>query len=84
MPSHGRGTPYARRLCTARAGYHTTPAVMNQPFRAVVLAHWVYLAALSAYAALLRARTQARNPTAQRAAWVVRFDRRMDELAAIL
>ena len=55
---------------------------MSKPFRAVILAHWVNLAALSAFAAWLNARTQGRNPAAQRAAWVVRFDRRMDELAA--
>ena len=55
---------------------------MSKSFRAVILAHWVNLAALSAFAAWLNARTQGRNPAAQRAAWVVRFDRRMDELAA--
>ena len=57
---------------------------MNNSFRAVVLAHWVHLAALSGFAARLNARTQGRNPVAQRAAWVVGFDRRMDELTAIL
>ena len=55
---------------------------MSKSFRAVILAHWVNLAALSAFAAWLNSRTQGRNPAAQRAAWVVRFDRRMDELAA--
>lgn len=55
---------------------------MSKPFRAVILAHRVNLAALSAFAAWLNARTQGRNPAAQRAAWVVRFDRRTDELAA--
>ncbi len=57
---------------------------MSNSFRAVILAHWVSVAALSAFAAWLNARTQGRNPAAQRAAWVVRFDRRMDELTAIL
>ena len=55
---------------------------MSKSFRAVILAHWVNLAALSAFAAWLNARTKGRSPAAQRAAWVVRFDRRMDELAA--
>lgn len=57
---------------------------MSKSLRAVILAHWVSLAALSGFAAWLNARTQGRNPAAQRAAWVVRFDRRMDELAASL
>lgn len=55
---------------------------MSNSFRAVILAHWVSVAALSAFAAWLNARTQGRGPAAQRAAWVVRFDQRMDELAA--